>query len=235
MWRTVQLEAVRENDDIEPDDDTSLYRLFGFGLHASIRLRKRVIYGKLHKRSRQQRRREYFVQLQILKSLVETDKSVLPACIRLQDRGKMTFPNRSFLPFARECSREIKKHLNTSSFRKVGRHVMQVCFIKNLPSVYYALLYTQIAKRAALENDALLMQFQMFVRYLHKEDVPENICKIVFKEIITRVVNTMSNSFLHSQDILQRIADNKGVDAQMSLRDKLKAYAGEIHGILEPN
>ena len=39
--------------------------------------------------------------------------------------------------------------------------------------------------------------------------------RILFKEIITRVVNTMSNSFFG-------VAANKGVGAQMSLRDKLK-------------
>ena len=79
------------------------------------------------------------------------------------------------------------------------------------------------------------MQFQMFVLYLHKEDVPEDVSRVLFREIIMRVANTMSNSFLHAQDVLQHIAESKGVDAQMSLRDKLKAYAGEVHAILQPS
>jgi hypothetical protein len=29
-------------------------------------------------------------------------------------------------------------------------------------------------------------------------------------------------------DLLERVSTNKGVDAQMSLRDKLKAYALEV-------
>ena len=75
----------------------------------------------------------------------------------------------------------------------------------------------------------------MFVQYLHEEHGPEKCTYLLFKEILTRVANTMSNSFLHSQDVMQRIADNKGVDAQISLRDKLKAYAGEVRAILQPN
>ena len=110
-WRKSHIEAVRrESDTVEPDDDVSLYRLFGFALFAGIRARKSIAFGKHRKKFTQERRRKYAVDLQILESLVETDKSVLPACIHMQDRGKMMFPERSFLPFARDCSREIKKH-----------------------------------------------------------------------------------------------------------------------------
>ena len=35
----------------------------------------------------------------------------------------------------------------------------------------------------------------------------------------------MANSLLSSQAMLERVSKNKGVDAEMSLRDKLKAYA----------
>lgn len=51
----------------------------------------------------------------------------------------------------------------------------------------------------------------------------------LFKEIIGRVLNTMANSFFACQDTLERISENKCVDAQVSLRDKLKVYAGEMH------
>ena len=35
----------------------------------------------------------------------------------------------------------------------------------------------------------------------------------------------MANQFLTNQNMLERIATNKGVDAEMALGDKLKAYA----------
>ena len=37
----------------------------------------------------------------------------------------------------------------------------------------------------------------------------------------------MCNSFFHAQDTLNRIKDNRGVDAQASLWDKLKVNASE--------
>ena len=46
----------------------------------------------------------------------------------------------------------------------------------------------------------------------------------VYRDLLTRVV-TMANQFLINQDMLERIASNKGIDAEMALRDKLKAYA----------
>lgn len=58
--------------------------------------------------------------------------------------------------------------------------------------------------------------------------VEEDHIRILFKEIITRVVNTMSNSFFQCMDLMDRVSTNKGVDAHMSLRDKLKAYALEV-------
>lgn len=68
-----------------------------------------------------------------------------------------------------------------------------------------------------------------FVSYHQHAPVNQSHAKLLFKEILTRVINTMSNSFFHSQAVMERIASNKGVDAQMSLRDKLKAYAVDQH------
>lgn len=73
-WRTVQLEAVQEDN--EPDD-VSLYPLIGFGLLASIKYKKKVLYEILHKHATRERRGKLSTQLKILKSLVESDKSVL--------------------------------------------------------------------------------------------------------------------------------------------------------------
>ena len=76
------------------------------------------------------------------------------------------------------------------------------------------------------DNDDLLNTFRMFVRYHQTSQVDDNHIVILFKEIVTRVVNTMSNSFFQCMDLLDRISTNKGVDAQMSLR-------GLCHGSIE--
>ena len=86
----------------------------------------------------------------------------------------------------------------------------------------------QVTKREVINNDNLLSAFQMFVRSRQTSTVDDNHVRVLFKEILTCVVNTMSNSFFKCMDLLERVSTNKGVDAQMSLRDKLKAYAVEV-------
>ena len=46
----------------------------------------------------------------------------------------------------------------------------------------------------------------------------------LFSEILSRVINTMMNSLTA---MVSRIQTNKGVDADVPLRDKLKVYASE--------
>jgi len=58
--------------------------------------------------------------------------------------------------------------------------------------------------------------------------VEETISRALYRDVVVRVINTMANSFFQSQDLLTRIAKNQGVDAQISLRDNLKAYASKI-------
>ena len=131
-WKTVHLVGTQQDADAtttEPDDDTSLYRLFGFALFAGIHGRKKIVFGKLKKTRTASSRKESYKLMQILQSLVETDKSCLPACVRFQDRGKMTFPERNFLPFARSCSKEIKKILNPSKYRALGRKLLLVSIV----------------------------------------------------------------------------------------------------------
>lgn len=68
----------------------------------------------------------------------------------------------------------------------------------------------------------------MFVRYHQTSQVDDNHIRSLFKEIVTRVVNTMNISFFQCMVVLDRASSNKDVDAQMSLRDKLKVYALEV-------
>lgn len=103
-------------DDVQPDDDASLYRLFGFSLFVGIKFRNKALRGHLRTPCR---RRQYGRELALKHILVENDKSVLPAIIKFQDRGKMTF---SLLPFMRRCS--IKQHLNHDKFHIHGKRTV---------------------------------------------------------------------------------------------------------------
>ena len=126
MWATNQCQLITTEANPGTDDDTSLYRLFGFSMFVSIQFRKRVWFGRLRKRYTYEHRCAMRREYTLLTLLVESDKSVLPACIKFQDRGKMTFPHHSFLPFARACSKSIKTYLNDNAYKRHGRHVVQV-------------------------------------------------------------------------------------------------------------
>ena len=190
---------------VDSDNDASLFRLFGFALHVGIKYRKKVLYGKLRKRFCISKRRMYAAELKILKELVETDKSDPPAVVRFQDRGKMTFPHR-ILPFMRNCSVAIKHHLNCKQFKTQSKKV-----ILN-------------AKQSVQHDQELIKQLGTVVSFCSEPSTPASI-EIIYRDILRRVINTMANSLLSSQTMLERISKNKGMDAEMTLRDKLKAYA----------
>ena len=114
-WITTQLNVVDMERITEPDDDASLYRLFGFSLFIAINFRKKTLFGQLRKHYRPSRRRRYALELEMLKSIVETDKSVLPAARQRED---------DISPFMRKCSRAIKNHLNYKEYKLQGRRII---------------------------------------------------------------------------------------------------------------
>jgi len=180
--------------------------LFGFALHAGMHFRKKAVYGRLRSCFLPIKRRRYLDELNALKQIVETDKSVLPAVIKFQDRGKMTFPHRTLLPFMQKCSRAIKAHLNCMQLKLQGKHVV---------------IHT---KKEVLTNQDLITDLEAIITF-RVTSIDYSVVLSIYKDMLWRVIHTMANSLLSSQAMLERISKNKGVDAEMSLRDKLKAYA----------
>ena len=90
----------------------------------------------------------------------------------------------------------------------------------------------QITKKKVLNDPELLQQFTMFVSFLAQKRIDKETAEILYRELVGRVINTMANSFFQSQEVLSRILENKGVDAQVTLRDRLKVYAGEARSKL---
>ena len=79
-----------------------------------------------------------------------------------------------------------------------------------------------------MRRDDLVQKFPQLLEAYSEASVSKFNARILFKELLGRVLNTMGNSFFACQDVLERIRENKGVDAQVALRDKLKVYAGEM-------
>ena len=63
----------------------------------------------------------------------------------------------------------------------------------------------QVTKREVVNNYNLLNAFQLFVRSRQSSTVDDSRVTVLFKEILTRVVNTMSSSFL-CMDLLERVS-----------------------------
>ncbi len=80
-----------------------------------------------------------------------------------------------------------------------------------------------------MRREDLVQKFRGLLDQYSNVSVSEDNARILFKEVLGRVLNTMANSFFTCQDVLERVRENKGVDAQVALRDKLKVYAGEMH------
>ena len=80
-----------------------------------------------------------------------------------------------------------------------------------------------------MRREDLVQKFRGLLENYSKESVSEDNVRILFKELLVRVLNTMANSFFTCQDVLEQVRENKGVYAQASLRDKLKVYTGEMH------
>ena len=85
----------------------------------------------------------------------------------------------------------------------------------------------QVTKASVFNDGELQQQFKMFVYCLWQRPVREETIHVLYKEVVSMVINTMSNSFFQWQNVLSRIAQDIGVDAQVTLRDKLKVYARE--------
>ena len=88
------------------------------------------------------------------------------------------------------------------------------------------------AKQYILYNQELKGEFKTVI-YFRFESTSLAVVDTLYKDILRRVINTMANSLIKSQAMLARIANNKGVNAEMALRDKLKAYATDKHTQLQ--
>ena len=96
----------------------------------------------------------------------------------------------------------------------------------------------QETKDAALNDRYLCADFlkiceDLIGHSVHKVDCPKPLIRELFSEILSRVINTMMNSLLQCAAMVTRIQANKGVDADVALRDKLKVYAAKKESSIE--
>ena len=67
-----------------------------------------------------------YTELNILKALQCTDKSLIPDSLRYRNRGHMYFPDPIFLPFLKAVDNIVHKFTNKQSFEKHGKALVEV-------------------------------------------------------------------------------------------------------------
>ena len=66
------------------------------------------------------------IELEFLTHLKETDKSHLPAALRILDEGHLTFVKKEFLNFVREADLNIREYVNECSLKKHKTNFLEV-------------------------------------------------------------------------------------------------------------
>ena len=84
-----------------------------------------------------------------------------------------------------------------------------------------------MTKEAVFQEVSLKQDFFEVCQVLGQFSCSRTLTDTLFKELLSRVINTMMNSLLKTAALLDRIRMNKGVDVDVALRDKLKVYASE--------
>ena len=110
---------------VKPEDDVTLYRMSGAALCQMMRLRKYTLSKKKGKRGMTSASRDQMdIELEFLTHLKETDKSHLPAALRILDKGHLTFVKKEFL---READLNIHEYLNERSLKKQKTNFFGSC------------------------------------------------------------------------------------------------------------
>ena len=127
---SVEIEAVScecgSNANTQPttskgSDDLALYRLGGWALLSIIKDRKKHI-----KKSTVEVVQREVSFLQSLTVSHERKSDLLPAALLYLDRGRLTFPHPSLIPFLRSVEKRILEVLNETNYRRYGKRLFEV-------------------------------------------------------------------------------------------------------------
>lgn len=104
-------------------DDVSLYRLGGWALLSAIKYCKKELRKSPDSLEVQQ-------ELMLLQSLTASKeiKAGLPAALRYLDRGRLTFPQPSLIPFLRAVEERMLDVFNETNYKRYGKRLLEVGF-----------------------------------------------------------------------------------------------------------
>ena len=211
------------------EDETSLYRLAGFAIFSCIHLRQHRLMWKKKLDVSQSTAENYRAELTILKQLVDLQKTDLPPAIAIQDRGHMTFIIPALIPFVKNVASEIRKVLNYQQYSKHGKEFFKVTLhapgvlVITYPIVPFCSFLQFVRQQIPIESLSSAFRACAQAHLIHVAD--NRVMNSVCEQLVIKISHTMSNDFLRNIATLENAKENKAVDAQVSLRDKLKSFA----------
>ena len=123
---TTDADHVPAASAMSEDDNVALLRLGGWALYSCTNYRRNALKNKSRIKHTSQKLKVYQAELKILEALVDDRKVGLPSAITAQDRGYMTFPRPSMMPFIKELNKTIKKWINPLSYANHGTKLFDV-------------------------------------------------------------------------------------------------------------
>ena len=108
-----------------PDEPDEVYYIFCGGVLASM-LHTR--YEKI--KSAPGKNNPIYTEINILKAIECTDKSVIPASLQYRDRGHMYFPDPLFFPLLKAVDNCILEVTNRHSLKKHGKNLIEVAMTR---------------------------------------------------------------------------------------------------------
>ena len=148
-------------------------------------------------------------ELQILRELLMKDKSNVPESLKTLDEGNLKFPRTELLSFLKSVDNEVREFATDSNLRKYPSKFLTMC------------------QNAVLNNETLEMDFRLIVAAIVEADVASD-AKIVnglYHALVSKVANTRINKFMNARMERELKIQGKVVDADETLRPRLKAYA----------
>ena len=139
------LKGVRKPKTFVPDDDFQLFRIHGWILLEALKYTNKASCGL--DEAQKKVWNDVFLNL-------KSDKSDIPSELHHLDRGGMTFPKSSFMPFMIKADLHYKEHTCEENFQRYGQKVGEVT-------------KTQLLYNVELEGE--------FFRCIHPEETASNI------------------------------------------------------------
>ena len=197
---------------LAPESDDTLYRFCGAALHRMVTVKTETLNEKTGRGRLTRKRRTLMEQeLKLLECLIMKDKSKIPQTLRNLDEGNLKFPKADLLDFLRAVDNEVRGFVNDENLKRYSTSLIKLC------------------KQAVTNNQVLQEKFKDTVNSLALDGkfdhVDQDVVRSVCKELVSKVSNTRVNEYWKAKVERDLRKNEKVVDADEMLRDKLKSYA----------